>query len=111
MGKQGLYNHAIAGLCLRSPVPLHKCKLHLDGSGKQARFLNHLKTAVRYACRLAERPEQGFKDIRVLDSGNPLIQCADMITGAASEKAEKGHSAWMAMLSDKVAVSRVENFK
>ena len=109
-GKLGLYSHAIAGLCLRASIEFKHCKLLLDGGSKQKQFIDQLKSSVRWARRVANRPEQSFQNIRMLDSGNPLIQCADMITGAAAEQAEKGASKWMDMLAPSVSLVWHERF-
>jgi hypothetical protein len=109
-GKAGLYAHALAGLALRAPVPLRNCKLYLDGSGGQTHFLQELKASVRYACRVAGRPDQNFRDIRLLESSNPLIQCADMIAGAAADSAEKGHSMWRERFAVNVVADWHEDF-
>lgn len=84
LGKLGVYSHALAGLSLRAPFEFSKCRVHLDGSGKQKQFLQSLNSNVRWACRVAGRPEQGPAEIRLLDSGHSLIQCADMVTGGRS---------------------------
>ena len=109
-GKLGMYSHALAGMALRSPIKLDNCKLHLDGAGHPKTFLRELRNAVRFACRAAGKPHQNFHDIRVLDSANSLVQCADMITGAAAEDAEYGHSEWLAHIASKVVLNWQERF-
>lgn len=110
LGKLGVYSHALAGLSLRSPVELSQCRVHLDGSGKQKQFLQSLKSNVRWACRVAGRPMQSPADIRLLDSGHTLIQCADMITGAVAEFANHGDSRWLDSLRPQLTVYWNERF-
>ncbi len=94
-GKAGLYGYVLTGLALRAPFPLATVKLNLDGSGGQKAFLQTVKLTVREACRVAGRREQNFKDIRVLNSTHPLIQCADMLTGAFAAQVETGQAGWL----------------
>lgn len=110
LGKQGIYSHALAGLSLRAPFRMSGCRLHLDGSGKQKLFLQRLKSNVRWACRVAGRPEQGFADIRLLDSAHALIQCADMVTGAAAEFANHGDERWLSSLRAQMPLYWEERF-
>ncbi len=97
-GKTGLYIHALSGLALRSPIPLNNVKLHLDGTGSQKEFVQSLKNGVRNSCREAERREQNFKEIRILNSTHPLIQCADMLAGTVAQQVESKQSAWLKMI-------------
>jgi hypothetical protein len=76
------------------------CKLHLDGKGKQREFMQSLKSNIRWACRVANRPEQSFREIRLLESAHPLIQYADMVTGAISAHVNNEDSRWFEMLSN-----------
>lgn len=111
LGKSGIYSHALAGLALRAPAKLSDCKLYLDGSGKQREFLQGLKSQVRWACRVAGHVEQSWQDIRLLDSTHPLIQCADMITGAVAEYANHGDERWLNAVAPKVSVLWHERFE
>jgi hypothetical protein len=111
LGKLGIYSHALTGLALRAPVGLADCRLFLDGSGKQKQFLQGLKSQVRWACRVAGRPDQSWQDIRLLDSTHPLIQCADMITGAVAEYANHGERYWLGVIAAQVAVIWHERFE
>ena len=111
LGKTGIYSHALAGLALRAPMRLADCKLHLDGSGRQRRFLQGLKSQVRWACRVADHLEQSWQDIRLLDSTHPLIQCADMITGAVAEHANHGDDAWLDAIAAQMTVLWHERFE
>jgi hypothetical protein len=111
LGRSGIYSHALAGLALRAPVKLTDYKLHLDGSGKQRQFLQGPKAQVRWACRVANRPEQSWEDIRLLDSSHPLIQCADMITGAVADHANHNDEHWLAAISAQMAVLWHERFE
>lgn len=110
LGKVGLYSHALAGLGLRAPFHLSDCKLHLDGDGKQKQFLQTLKSNVRWACRVAGRPEQSFRDIRLLNSTHTLIQCADMVTGAVAEQVNRGDGQWLDAILPQLAVLWHERF-
>lgn len=110
LGKLGVYSHALAGLSLRAPFAMSQCRVHLDGSGKQKQFLQSLKSNVRWACRVAGRVEQSPADIRLLDSGHSLIQCADMVTGSAAEYVNNGDERWLNMLRPKLAVYWDERF-
>jgi hypothetical protein len=110
-GKSGLYIWAIGGLALRAPFALDQVKLHLDGARSQKRFVQLLKVGVRETCRIAQRPEQNFKEIRVLESAHPLIQCADMLTGASAQHVETGYSLWWAMLHPEPAIWWEEKFE
>jgi hypothetical protein len=112
LGKMRLYSHAIAGLALRSPFELRSCKLYLDGSGKQKAFLAELKTSVRWACRVAGYPEQSFEDIRMLNSSHLLVQCADMLAGAASAafSSDKADCRWWDMISEQAVTLWHERF-
>lgn len=110
MGKLGIYSHALAGLSLRAPFGFSQCRVHLDGSGKQKKFLQSLKSNVRWACRVADRPEQGPADIRLLDSAHSLIQCADMVTGAAAELANHGDARWVNSFRAQMALYWDERF-
>ena len=85
--------------------------MYLDGSGKQKEFLQGLKSQVRWASRVANRPEQSWQDIRLLDSTHPLIQCADMITGAVAEHANHGEGRWFDAISAQIAVLWHERFE
>jgi hypothetical protein len=109
-GKRGLYVHSLGGLALRAPVPFDGVKLHLDGTGSQKEFIQALKTGVRAVCREAGRPAQSFKEIRILNSSHPLIQCADMVTGAVAEQAATGQSVWYRLIQAKVGIWWEENF-
>lgn len=109
-GKQGLYNHAVTGLCLRASMTFNKCRLHIDGDGKQKKFLTSLKTCVRSACREIDKPNQCFKDIRVTDSSDSLIQCADIVTGAAAEHFGTSASSWMNRFQHRADVWWEEDF-
>lgn len=111
LGKSGIYSHALAGLALHAPMGLANCKLHLDGSGKQREFLQGLKSQTRWACRVANRSEQSWRDIRLLDSTHPLIQCADMITGAVAEHANHGDRHWFDVISAQIVVLWHERFE
>ena len=108
--KIGLYSHALAAIALRSPFALDNCKLFLDGSGYPKQFLREVKNAVRFACRVAGKPKQNFQDIRILDSGNALVQSADMFTGVAAEVANRGSSEWLPMLTSKAVLQWNERF-
>jgi len=110
LGKLGVYSHALAGLSLRAPFAMSRCRVHLDGSGKQKRFLQNLKSNVRWACRVAGRAEQSPADIRLLDSGHSLIQCADMVTGAVAEYVNHGDERWLNILRPKLTVYWDERF-
>ena len=103
-GKTGLYAHALSGLVLRAPFPLKNHKLYLDGSGDHTHFLQELKSSVRYACRVAGKPAHNFRDIRLLESSNPLIQCSDMISGAAADSRELNRSRWHATFAANIVV-------
>ena len=109
-GKTGLYAHALAGLALRAPFPLKDCKLYLDGSGDHTHFLQELKSSVRYACRVAGKPTHNFRDIRLLESSNPLIQCADMISGAAADHTENKLSRWQEIFAPTIVADWREDF-
>ncbi|MEK7326415.1 MAG: DUF3800 domain-containing protein [Chloroflexota bacterium] len=109
-GKTGLYVHAIAGLALRVPIVLNDVKLHLDATGKHRKFMQALKNGTRAKCREAGKPDQNFKEIRGLNSTHPLIQCADMLAGAADLRAEAGRSLWWDKLSAKSTVWWDERF-
>ena len=111
LGKSGIYSHALAGLALRAPVRLADCKLFLDGSGKQRVFLQGLKSQVRWACRVAGNLEQSWQDIRLLDSTHPLIQCADMITGAVAEHLNHEDKRWLDAIAPKIGVLWHERFE
>jgi hypothetical protein len=76
-------------------MPLQNVKLYLDGTGKQREFVRALKNGVRQICNAAGSPEQNFQEIRILNSTHPLIQCADMLTGAVAEQVRQGHSSWL----------------
>jgi len=110
LGKLGVYSHAFAGLSLRAPFVMSQCRVHLDGSGKQKQFLQGLKSNVRWACRVAGRAEQSPADIRLLDSGHSLIQCADMVTGAVAEYVNHGDERWLNILRPKLTVYWDERF-
>jgi hypothetical protein len=110
-GKRGLYVHSLGGLALRAPVALNGVKLHLDGTGSQKDFIQFLKIGIRALCREAKRPEQSFKEIRILNSTHPLIQCADMVTGAVAEQAATRQSVWYRMIQAKVRVWWDEDFE
>lgn len=111
LGKVGLYVHALSGLVLRSPVAFEKTKLHLDGTGSQKEFVQSLKNEVRDKCRTSQRREQNFNEIRILNSTHPLIQCADMLAGAATAQIERGQSEWLAMLQCEPYVWWEEKFQ
>ena len=111
LGKLGVYSHALAGAGLRAPFPLSQCKLHLDGSGKQKQFLQLLKSNVRWACRLADRPAQSWGEIRLLQSANPLIQYADMITGAVMEAVHHQNARWLNLVAHQAALLWHERFE
>jgi len=111
LGKMGVYSHALAGLGLRAPFPLSMCKLHLDGSGRQKAFLQTLKTNIRWACRVAGRPQQSFKDIRLLESAHPLIQYADMVTGAVAAYVNGQDTRWFTLLSAQSTLLWHERFE
>lgn len=111
LGKLGLYSHALAGLGLRASFALTDCKLHLDGKGKQREFLQALKSNIRWACRVADRPEQSFREIRLLESAHPLIQYADMVTGALSAYANNESSQWFDLLSTQIRLVWHERFE
>lgn len=110
LGKLGVYSHALAGLSLRAPFVMSLCRVHLDGSGKQKRFLQSLKSNVRWACRVAGRAEQSPADIRLLDAGHSLIQCADMVTGAVAEYVNHGDERWLDVVRPKLTVYWDERF-
>lgn len=110
-GKLGLYSHAIAGLVLRSPIPLSKYKLYLDGHGKQKQFLQTLHANVRSICRSAKQPERSFREIRLLDSAHSLIQCTDMITGAVAIYVNKAETRWFDRIKSGITVLWHERFK
>ena len=110
-GKLGLYSHTIAGLLLRSPVHLSKCKLYLDGHGKQKQFLQTLHANIRSICRLAKQPERSFREIRLLDSAHTLIQCADMITGAVAVYVNKAEARWFDRIKSRITVLWHERFE
>ncbi len=110
LGKLDVYSHAFAGLSLRAPFVMSQCRVHLDGSGKQKQFLQGLKSNVRWACRVAGRAEQSPADIRLLDSGHSLIQCADMVTGAVAEYVNHGDERWLNILRPKLTVYWDERF-
>lgn len=61
LDKVGIYSYALAGLGLRTPFALSKCKLHLDGSGRQKAFLQTLKTNVRSICLAAGHHSRALK--------------------------------------------------
>jgi hypothetical protein len=86
-------------------------ELHLDGKGKQRGFLQSLKSNMRWACRVANRPEQSFREVRLLESAHPLLQYADMVTGAISAYANNQDSRWFEMLSTPISVMWRERFK
>lgn len=109
-GKAGLYIRAIAGLALRAPIALNEVKLHLDATGKHHEFMQALKNGVRAKCREAGKPDQNVKEIRGLNSIHPLIQCADMLAGAADLRAETGGSIWWDKLLAKSVVWWDERF-
>ncbi|MEK7276477.1 MAG: DUF3800 domain-containing protein [Chloroflexota bacterium] len=109
-GKVGLYIHSLGGLALRSPVTLNNVKLHIDGTGSQKSFVRALTIGVRRICQESGRREQGFKEIRILSSAHPLIQCADMLAGAASEQARASKSVWLNKLNLKELVWWEEEF-
>jgi hypothetical protein len=69
------------------------------------------KSNVRWACRVANRPEQSFRDIRLLDSAHSLIQCADMVTGAVAEYINKDDPQWLDMISSHITVLWHERFE
>ena len=110
LGKLGIYSHALAGIGLRTPFPLNQCKLHLDGSGKQKQFLQSLKSNVRWACRVADRPQQSWGETRLLESAHSLIQYADMVTGAVMEAANHQNSRWLDLCSHQVVLLWHERF-
>lgn len=109
-GKTGLYIHGLSGLALRSQIALSDVKLHLDGTGSQKIFVQALKNGVRLACRKAGRRDQNFKEIRILSSTHPLIQCADMFAGAAYERVETRKSKWFAMIKPEKLIWWEEKF-
>lgn len=111
LGKVGVYSHALAGLSLRAPFSLKDCKLHLDGKGKQREFLQALKSNIRWACRVTNRTEQSFQEIRLLQSAHPLIQYADMVTGAISVHVNNGNSRWVEMLNQQIKLVWHEKFE
>lgn len=111
LGKLGVYSHALAGLGLRAPFALVDCKLHLDGKGKQREFLQSLKSNIRWACRVASRPEQSFREIRLLESAHPLVQYADMVTGAISAHINDEGSQWFDLISAQLRVEWHERFE
>lgn len=111
LGKLGVYSHALAGAGLRTPFALNPCKLHLDGSGKQKQFLQALKSNVRWACRLANRPTQSWGEIRLLESAHPLIQYADMVTGAVMENVNHLNSQWLDLVSHQAVFLWHERFE
>ena len=111
LGKLGVYSHALAGLGLRAPFALTDCKLHLDGKGKQREFLQSLKSNIRWACRVANRPEQSFREIRLLESAHLLIQYADMVTGAISAHANNEDSQWFDLLTTQLGLVWHERFE
>ena len=111
LGKLGIYSHTLAGLALHAPVKLTDCKLYLDGSGKQREFLQGIKSQVRWACRVAGHMEQSWQDIRLLDSTHPLIQCADMITGAVAEHLNHDDKRWLNAIAPKIGVLWHERFE
>lgn len=98
LGKVGLYSHALAGLGLRAPFSLARCRFYLDGRGKHKQFLQEVKSHVRWACRVVERPDQSPQDIRLLESSHALIQCADMVTGAVAEQVNHSDRRWASLL-------------
>lgn len=110
LGKLGLYSHALAGLGLRAPFVLSRCRVYLDGQGKQKQFLQEVKAHVRWVCRVAGRPEQSPQDIRLLNSGSALIQCADMVTGAIAEHANQGDERWLRLLAARRPIIWHERF-
>ncbi len=110
-GKTGLYIHALGGLALRSSMPLSQVKLHLDGTGAQKRFVRDLKNGVRQLCRQNGRPGQNYKEIRILNSTHPLIQCADMLTGAVVERAISDQPDWMKPVMSRLLVEGMERFQ
>ena len=111
LGKLGVYSHALAGIGLRASFPLNQCKLHLDGSGKQKQFLQSLKSNVRWACRVADRPAQSWGDIRLLTSAHPLIQYTDMLTGAVMEAVNHQNSQWLDLVSHQTTLLWYERFE
>lgn len=111
LGKLGMYSHALAGIGLRTSFPMNNCKLHLDGKGKQREFLQSLKANIRWACRAANQPEQSFREIRLLESAHPLIQYADMVTGAVSAYTNGENKQWFDMLSSQIRVLWHERFE
>lgn len=111
MGKLGVYSHALAGAGLRTPFPLNQCKLHLDGSGKQRQFLQLLKSNVRWACRLVNQPAQSWGEIRLLESSHPLIQYADMVTGAVMESVYHGNAQWLNLVAHQAILLWHERFE
>lgn len=108
--KVDVYSYVLAGLALRAPFALSTCKLHLDGSGRQKDFLQTLKRQVRYSCQVAGRPQQSFKEIRLLESANPLIQYADMITGAVAAYVNGQDAHWFALLEPQLTLLWEERF-
>ena len=46
LGKLGVYSYALAGLSLRALFEYSKCRVYLDGSGEQKRFLQSLNSNV-----------------------------------------------------------------
>jgi len=111
LGKLGVYSHALAGIGLRAPFPLNQSKLHLDGSGKQKQFLQSLKSNVRWACRVADRPAQSWGDIRLLKSAHPLIQYADMFTGAVMDAVNHLNSRWLNLVLPQTTLLWHERFE
>lgn len=111
LGKLGIYSHALAGIGLRASFPLSQCKLHLDGSGKQKQFLQLLKSNVRWACRVANRPTQSWGEIRLLESIHPLIQYADMVTGAVMEAVHHQNARWLDLISHQIILLWHERFE
>ena len=111
LGRIGLYSHTVAGLGLSTPFTLAKCKLHLDGSGRQKAFLQMLQTNVRWACRVAGHPQQSFKEIRLLESAHPLIQYADMVTSAVASQVNGQDAPWFRLLEDKLTLVWHERFE
>jgi hypothetical protein len=65
---------------------------------------------IRWAGRVAGRPEQSFHDIRLLNSIHPLIQCSDMITGAVAEHVNRGEAQWFDAIAPQIAVLWHERF-
>lgn len=95
---------------LRVPFALTDCKLHLDGKGKQREFLQSLKSNIRWACRVVNRPEQSFREIRLLESAHPLVQYADMVTGAISAHVSNEDPQWFDLLATQIGLVWHERF-